>query len=180
MLRSASILILMAAALLAACSDDSTGTAPDGTYTAAVEGSFTAVLSGPAYFGTGVDDDGGAYLAIVLGDEDAEHVIGIARPGTTLPSIGSYDLDLGSETGFGALHVVSNGDELLAIFIASSGTLTITESSSRRLKGTFEYIAEPLFADPEEEAEEVTVEGSFDAEWIPAAVSAVQSRVAVP
>lgn len=50
-------------------------------------------------------------------------------------------------------------------FVARSGTLTVTESSAKRVRGTFEFVGEGYIGDDSTNSDpvDVTIEGSFDA-----------------
>lgn len=169
MKRSAFPTLVVAAVLLSACSDEKSPTGPDATetYSASVSGDITASLNGPAAFGS--DPNGGEpVFAILLGSPTTDHVLVLARAGTARPGVGSYEIidpffD-NSPDGWTALHLVADGDELIASFIGVTGEIRITQSSSRQLKGTFEFDANGFFeADPNQERSSVSVSGSFDA-----------------
>jgi hypothetical protein len=161
---------LLAAAVVGACSDDSDpiGPRPGGIYTAAVTGGVTASLTGSALFGADMNDDGDMIFAIALGDSTSDHVVILARKGTTRPVPGTYTLvnalDSGAVDGWTALHIVGNGDELAEMFLGTSGELVITESSADRLKGTFGYAGRGIPGTvPSAEPVTITVQGTFDA-----------------
>lgn len=154
--------------LTAACDDkdDPSGPQSDREYSATVTGALSESIEGPAFFGTDTSE-GEPVFVIGLGSQASEHVIALVREGSARPGVGSYDIsdpfEVQGAGDFTAIHIVGEGDVLVASFIATSGTLTITESTTSRLRGTFQYEAEGFIGEDSEDPVTVTVSGSFDA-----------------
>ena len=159
-----SIALITLAGALAACDSDSTG--PDeeaGTYELEVTGTFNETGEGPAWFGSEVNDDGNPVFMVLLGDENSRHAVFLATEGATRPDVGTYEIGL---EGWELIHIVSNDEELLGMFIAQDGEIRITASSSSALRGEVDYVASGVF----NEEEAVTGTITFDA--VPAPESA--------
>jgi hypothetical protein len=167
-MRRAIAPIAAAAMLLAACSgSDSTGPAQGGSYSASVSGDLTATLSGPAHFGSD-NSNGETIFAVVLGSNTSAHLVVLASSGATRPPAGTYDVvglfDGEGADGWSALHMVGQGNQLVGSFLGVSGTVTITESNTQRVRGTFEYAAEGFIGGPNQNDEaSISVTGEFDA-----------------
>jgi hypothetical protein len=167
-MRRAIAPVAAAAMLLAACSgSDSTGPEQGGSYSAAVSGDLTATISGPAYFGSETSN-GETVFAVVLGSNTSPHLVVLASSAATRPGVGTYDV-VGlvsgeGETGWSALHMVGQGNQLVGSFLGVSGTVTITESTAQRVRGTFEYAAEGFIGGSTENTEaSISVTGEFNA-----------------
>ena len=154
---------------LAACGDDKdpiAGPAPSKTYSASVTGDLSKSLTGPAAFGADTVDGGEAVFAVTLGDPDSDDVLVLVRSGSARPGAGTYPLSGpldGTPSEWSAIYIIGDGDELVGLFTAESGTLTITESSAQRLKATFQMEAVGYMAGDFETEVSITVSGSFDA-----------------
>ena len=159
-LRAATLVTLVT--VLAGCGDDdpSDVTPIEAAYELEVSGAVTETASGKAYFGTDEDELGQPILALLLGDDTSRHLVIAARQGVTRPAEGEHaivDLEQ-SESGWSLLHIISDGDELLGMFTAIRGTLTITESTEDVLRGAIEFDAVGLLGVAEDS---VAVSGSF-------------------
>ena len=159
-LRAATLVTL--ATVLAGCGDDdpSDVTPIAAAYELEVSGAVTETASGKAYFGTDEDELGQPILALLLGDDTSRHLVIAARQGAARPAEGEYAIvdPEQSESGWSLLHIISDGDELLGMFTATRGTLTITESTEDVLRGTLEFDAVGLLGVAEDS---VAVSGSF-------------------
>ncbi len=168
-MNTRTLIALLTAASLAACGDDDGGTGTDPvtpSYELDVTGALTETASGKAYFGTDTDGEGEPIFALLLGDENARHIVFAAKPGAARPGTGTYAFvdPESTQSGWTLLHFVSQGETLLGMFVAESGTLTITQSTPDVLKGTLEVRATGLMG---EAPGVVELEGSFTA--VPAA-----------
>lgn len=164
----AATLVMLAAVLTACGDDDPSDVAPiAAAYELEVSGAVTETASGKAYFGTDEDELGRPIVALLLGDDTSRHLVIAAREGATRPAEGDYAIvdPEESESGWSLLHIISDGDELLGMFTATAGTLTITESTEDVLRGTLEFDAVGLLGVTEDS---VAVSGSFVAVPAPA------------
>ncbi|HSJ32830.1 MAG TPA: hypothetical protein VK933_15425 [Longimicrobiales bacterium] len=146
----------------AACDSDSTGPDTQGSYDLEVTGAFTETAEGPAWFGSDVNEDGDPVFMLLFGDEMSRHVVLAGREGASRPDVGAYAIEEGS---WELLHVISDDDELLGMFYATEGEITITSSSSSRIRGSIEFVATELLGEAE-----VTGSITFDAVLAPAAL----------
>jgi hypothetical protein len=147
-------------AVLAGCGDDPTE--PE-VITAAFEleltGSMEESVEGTAVFGDDLDEGGNPIWATVLGDADSRHVVVIGKAGASRPATGSFTVGGGNDaSAWTILHIVSDGEDLVEIFLPESGTIRITESSARVVRGTFEFSATGMLGGP---GSEIDAEGSF-------------------
>lgn len=168
-MNTRTIFTALAAISLVACGDsrDPSGPGDDYGFELAVSGDMTAELEGDAFFGEDTGANGEPVFAILLMNEDEESMVLLAKPGTQRPGVGSYTfaVEPGNSSWSGAL-TSTDGDELLGFFIAESGTITITESTATRLRGTIQFQGSGFVGDLEIEAD-VTVSGEFDARRAP-------------
>lgn len=152
----------------AACDDDPSGPVVDeGTYRYEVEGDLETTVTGQAWFGAEVDEQGEDIFAVLLGSQDDDHIVVFGVSGTTRPAAGTYQIDTSGEIGAGdwvGLYTVGDGDELVALFVADSGTVVLTESGSDRMEGTFELFMSGIMGSA---TGEVLLEGEFDARPAP-------------
>jgi hypothetical protein len=178
-------MVLMAAVLAAACGGDGDGgTGPgngpgNGTpgFTANVTGDVQVDLGGQAAYGLVQDPEAGMAFAVemVEDDETGGGVIQIYRVGGT-PQPGTYNLidAVNDEPGQGDWFAVAyDTDEtgVIAVFVATGGTVKITSVSNGVAKGTFDFTAVGgLFEDPETELN-IHVKGKFTAEEMNAGVN---------
>jgi hypothetical protein len=156
--------VLAAVLALGACKDDGTG--PDantaGSFEATMSGGFSASLSGTARSGTVQ-----GYYLISMEDTDVQGLpggIALLRPGGR-PAAGSYTVtdDLFSQTSF--LAGAGTGDVASQNglnFDATSGTVTITESTASNVRGTFQLSGVGSRALTPTTTFPITVTGSFN------------------
>lgn len=176
------------AVLVSACGgDDDNGTGPggggNGSFSAAVTGDVETSFSGNAYHGEGEDEQGNQGYGIVLTEVAAGNqnggVLTFVRIGSGSLPAGEYPVKNPSDElqdgDVVALALDTEGNEVVAIFASTGGTLHISSSSSNQIKGSFDFEATGVvFADPETQLN-VTVEGNFTAKSLPE--SAVHSAV---
>lgn len=159
MKRMMSIGLLALTTAAAACDSDSTGPDAQGSYDLEVTGAFTETAEGPAWFGSDVNEDGDPVFVLMFGDDTSRHLVIAGREGASRPDVGTFAIE---EGGWELLHVVSDDDELLGMFYATEGEITITSSSSSRIQGTIEFVATELLGETE-----VTGSVTFDAVLAP-------------
>lgn len=170
MIRRLAFTTLAAASLLmTGCGDDGpTDVASTATFNMTVSGAVAATAQGPAHFGATTGEDGSPAFMLVLGGETSDHLVALFRAGSARPEVGTYEFSTPAQGNppagkWGGAYFVGEGDELLGLFGATSGTLTITESSNRKVKGTFQFTGDGLFGTDTDEPAQVMVTGSFDA-----------------
>lgn len=156
--------LLLSAGVLAACGDDDPA-APTpvlSEFQLSVTGDVTETATGPAWFGADVDDDGEPVFALLLGQDTSRHLVIAGRSGSARPGTGSYAIrEPDAAAGaWSLLHLLSDGDELLGMFVADSGTVTITESTPQLLRGSMEFHATGVLG---QEDATVRVTGTFRA-----------------
>ena len=175
-------------ALVAACGEP-TATPTQSSFTADVRGAVNERITGSAIASTG--DWGreavvqvtlpniGTFSGIVLAASDNKSTISLIRSGTELP-VGTHRIGLVScasptPPAFTAGYVIQRSDEL-QVFIADSGTVSITGTGSR-VTGTFTVYGSSYFVmarptpdmvgkpiTPKERGRSpVTITGKFDA-----------------
>ena len=168
MLRPIAIPVLLAATVLA-CSDDPNGPEPapvEAGYEVRVTGTFTETAQGTAWFGTDTDENEDPMFVVILGDDTTRHVLLLGRAGEEQPAVGSYDI-VAPETNqsdWTVLHVVTDGEDLLGVFSATTGSLTITESGPEKIRGTIAFSAVGMMG---QGADSIAVTGSFAAVPVP-------------
>jgi hypothetical protein len=157
--------VALSALALIACSDSSTGPVEQNfRYDLTVSGAVEQTLRGPALFGSETGSGGQSMFAILLGADTSSHTLILGKPGSERPARGSYDIvQAGSGAGWEIIYAISDDEELLGLFLSTSGTLIITESTSRRLRGTLQFEATGFLGDDLENEVTVTVQGTFDA-----------------
>lgn len=147
-------LLLLSTAVTAGCDGDDPGEVSpvESAFTLDIDGAITERASGRAYFGSDEDANSQPIFAILLGDDTSRHLVIAAVPGASRPGPGSYTIidPESSQAGWELLHMVSEDDELLAMFIATTGTLTITESEDDVVRGSLEYDASGFFGTAED------------------------------
>lgn len=177
MYRKSLALVVVAAGVLSGCDGDDPSS-PDRVtpeFELTLAGALTETATGPAYFGSDVNDDGEPVFLLLLGTATSRHLVLVGKEGSERPAAGSYDIGdpTTAAAGWSALHLVSEGDELLGMFMAETGTLTITESTSKEMRGTLEFAGTGVFG---EEEGELQVTGTFVA--APAPSSALSAETA--
>lgn len=169
-LRTVAALALVLVA--AACDNDSTGPGLTGDFSGNVSGEHTKSLRGDAFFGLGSifgEPEAGFGLLLLegsaLGDNDDFIVIGREAPGR--PGVGTYQIvdeqGTPTESEFVAAWFPATGEDVDGNFYSTGGTVTITSSSTKRLRGNFEFDATGSFDSDLETLLDVTVTGTFDA-----------------
>jgi hypothetical protein len=152
--------VFIAAALLGACSSNTTAPAPD-TYRADVRGSLQRTLAGPASVVIGQSGYGQPVVTLVLGAQSARDRIALTIGRGTLPPVGTYAVATYATEPPGdkwtAAYVYDNGSKD-ATYTSVTGQVRVTESSDRRLRGSFSFTGQAGTA-----GGSVTVEGVFDA-----------------
>ena len=163
------LMTMAAAAAVAACGDDdSQSPVPVAAeYALAIEGALTETATGPAYFGTDTDGEGGDVWVLIMGQDTSRHLVVAGRAGSARPAPGSYPIvdPSGPAAGWTLVHVVSNGDELLGLFLAESGTVRIDASSAQEVRGTLDFEAVGVLG---EVVDTIQVSGTFRAAPAPA------------
>lgn len=155
----------VAAFAVAACGDSATEPNQESfTYDLTVTGGLEAELSGPAFFGADTDEENNEVFSILMGSDTSSYIVMLAREGTTRPAVGTYEIADAEATGeqWAAMVFASEGEELIDIFVSEGGELTITESSTQRLRGSLEFTATG-FLGAAAEPVEITVSGTFSA-----------------
>jgi hypothetical protein len=158
---------------IAACNDDGGPTGVDGatTFTATVSGDVSTSFEGQAHFGQATDPQTGETGWVVwmstTEDPNTGQNIYLVRQGTR-PGTGTHafvDLDHIEQTdGIGALYLDFSGGQLATVMASTGGTLTLTESSDNRVRGSFSIQAEGIALDQGEPFEgSVTIAGEFSA-----------------
>lgn len=165
----------LALALVVSACRDSTGPGLTGDFSGDVTGDQTKSLEGDAFFSFGSvfgePETGFALLLLegsALGDNDDFIIIGREQEGR--PAVGTYPIadqdGTPAASEFTATWFPATGENVDGQFFSTGGTVTITSSSSRRLRGSFQFDAiGTLDSDPETFLE-VTVTGSFDAVFV--------------
>lgn len=136
-------MIAMMAVLLAlgACGDGGAGPGDElaiGTFEASITGGFTATLTGQARSGATQ-----GYYILAMEDNDAQGLPGailLLRSGER-PAPGTYTVsdDIFSTSAFLAIAATGEDESQNGLsFEASSGSVTITESTPSNVRGTFE------------------------------------------
>ena len=170
-LRGIATLALALAAV--GCGSDSSGPGLTGEFSGNVTGDHTKSMDGDAFFSLGPvfgEQDAGFSLLLLegsaLGENDDFIIISRAQAGR--PSAGTYqiaDQDAGAPAAseFIASWFPATGETVDGNFFSTGGTVTITTSSSQRVRGTFEFDAIGTFENDPEAFLDVTVTGEFDA-----------------
>ena len=141
----------------AACDDDGTGPGDIGDgngddqigeFTASISGDVSESATGGTFFSVDESGSWGIFLGGEETDDSAVWLFGEGgRPGT-----GTHTFDV--DTDLGAFYV--HGATGTAYF-ADAGTVTVTQSSTTRVTGSFQFTASDI------EGGTVTVSGSFNA-----------------
>ena len=168
-----SIAAIAFAIVVGACSD-STGPGLTGDFSGNVTGDQTKSLEGDAFFSFGSvfgDPEAGFALLLLegsaLGDNDDFIIIGRQQQGR--PAVGTYPI-VGQEGApepaeFVAGWFPATGEEVDGEFASTGGSITISTSTSRRLRGSFEFDAIGTMGEDPTPLE-VTITGTFDAVFV--------------
>lgn len=127
----AGLVALTTVAAAAACGSDSSSTSPTGGGT-----SFSATVTGGSagsYSGSASATNVAGLFNLGLATLDGKFLIGLQRQGAR-PTAGTYQVTTGTLTNFSGTLNVNNNQALYGL----TGTLTITESSSSAVKGSFD------------------------------------------
>lgn len=151
---------------LGACEEGPAGpesTTDTGSFEASISGGFTASLTGTALAGM----QQGSYL-IRLDDSEVQGlpgVIGLFRLGAR-PTVGTYSVsaDQNATAAFVGIAITGQtaGQNGLA-FQADSGRVTITESTSSRVQGSFDLVGIGYRGVTPDSTFAVRIAGEFDA-----------------
>jgi hypothetical protein len=159
--------LISASLLLPACGDSSSNPAEPaegGSYSANVTGDLTASLSGSAFFGTETSQGETGFVVVMgSGTSASAHAVILGVIGSGRPATGTYAIN--DEDGWTAIHTVGQNQQSGGSFLGASGTVTITESTAQRVKGSFQYVASGFLAAPNSEPgqAQITVTGQFSA-----------------
>ncbi len=145
----------------------------DSAFGAAVTGTFTDSLTGPALFDE-VEDGNGNGVAFLLsfGLGTQTGTVIFARETSGIPADGDYPLfpDTSSAnpaaTQFFAIAVLGptcTGCTATGAAYETSGTLSITSTSSTRIHGTFTFVGIEIPASDTSARDPITITGAFDA-----------------
>jgi hypothetical protein len=150
--------------LLAACGDDTSEPASTRTFNGQMTGAYVGTLTGEAEFGI-VRDNAQTGFALVLGDGGTSRIV-LRAGDTPRPAPGTYEIvapgsPRSGVTFEGDVGYVTGG--ALNEFEIRGGTLTITESRSASLVGSFELRAERTSPCCDPAPVEIVVTGTFDA-----------------
>ena len=151
--RALLALALLTAPLTACDSAGDDGPA-DGTFDATVSGDAQASLGGQAAFAS-TTEDGQTVTAVGLidrgADDDAAFLVFKGRPTAKAYTVASEDV--------GALLVLQGTGDEGDLYVAETGTVTVSRSETARLSGSFDVTAVNLF----DEDDTVRLRGSFNA-----------------
>ena len=147
---------------LAGCDSSSDDPAPlaPGTFDARLDGAGLddVALDGLAAFEAGIEGETGeTVFAIGLVEGDSAHTVVLVGRGT--PRARAYPLTANDETGEAGAFYVRSNDADGTLYMATSGTLTLTDVAADRLRGRFDLVAVALL----DASDRVTLSGSFDA-----------------
>ena len=164
----------LALALVVGGCSDSTGPGLTGDFDANVTGDQTKSLEGDAFFSFGsVFGEPETGFALVLLEGSAfgnnDDFILIGRSSEDRPGVGTYDIvdSEGNPTAseFVAIWFPATGEDIDGEFVSTGGTLTVTSSTSRRLRGSFEFDATGTMGE-NPTLLDVTIRGDFDAVFV--------------
>jgi hypothetical protein len=114
-----------------------------------------------ARYGIVSSGDGSSVLTISLGATSSDGAVQLILPGHQVPAPGRYSI---SPDSFQASFMAGSVEHPLGWFDGEAGWVTITDVREGHLSGTFTIRARGfLAADMENEDQQVTVRGSFDA-----------------
>ena len=160
--------------LLVACDssgDDDGDGSRLGNGSASVTGALTSQFSGSAVFTVSEDQQGSGFILLIADtddpteDEPTEFVT-VLRRGER-PAVGTYDLEVDSTNVpvmIAGYYKASGSSETIVAGV--TGTLTITESTSSRVKGSYEFDGGVDTDEDGELDEEAAFSGSFEAVYV--------------
>lgn len=156
--RSARYISTLSLLCIGACSGSVFGTpgvSTRSTFAAMVTGAFAG-----SYTGVATASESNMRFLIALTTSTSENLkIVVSGPGSTVP-IGTHQLTSNLGGFIGNLSVDVSGSQV--VYVTTSGTLTITQSSGGVTKGTFSFIGTPDLGMPPSRPT-VNVTGSFTA-----------------
>lgn len=165
--------MVAAVAVLAACSDDESGTGPGGSpamgsFTATMAGDISGSLSGLSAFASASSGESQGFV-FAMQDSVANSTAVAAllfvkqspeRPGVGVHEVVAFDAEeAGAKFGLFGAVVDAGGGEWLCT--ASEGTISVTSSSPQRIRGSFNVAAECMGMGSDE-TQVLTLSGSFD------------------
>lgn len=161
--RWIALVALLALTFAAGCGDDSDPNGPgdgnslwDGTINANLAGEHTLNFRCTAGYGLQADDvEEGGLMQVQGSVTQGSDVYMISIQVYHAPATGTYDLAFASQTGVGTVSKNNVGS------FAESGTVTFTQVSSSRMKGTFSFTAFRMAAVGDQRTTTVT-QGTFD------------------
>jgi hypothetical protein len=144
--------------LAAACGGSDDGMSP-GTLTTTFSATVTGGSAG-SYSGFSSAVQSAGLFGIGLTSADGKFALAFTRSGAR-PAAGSYSLGIDPRVAFSGTLTVGGGAGGAAsvVYSSTSGTLTITESSSAGIKGTFSFTG----AESSGRGTAANVSGTFDA-----------------
>lgn len=167
--RSPRTLFLLAllTGTLAACDSAGGDDLDDGTFQAQVSGHAQAALRGQAAFA--VETQGGQTISAVglINTEDDEDAVFLVLDGQ--PTAKTYPV---TDEKAGAILILHGTGDEGDLYIAESGSITVTRADAGRMTGSFDVTAVSLA----DEDDEVRLRGSFSAE--PGAVAVPDDEAA--
>lgn len=163
MTRLSLALTALAATALLACGDSPSEVEHPFRFQLNVTGDMTAALEGRALFASDSDENGQPVFAVLLMNEDEESMVLFSKAGAARPPAGTFSFAADPAAGeWAAVLTSTRGEELLGFFIAEAGSITITETTPTRVRGSVQFTASGFTGDLATPAT-VTVSGTFDA-----------------
>lgn len=155
----AAALVLVVGALTGCDSSDPDAPAPaQGSFSAALAGPTPASFQGWAAFDDDLDTETGerAFGVGLVTRDSANTFVFVGRGA---PAARSYALTADGEDGDAAAFFFQSTGEDGTLYIATEGSLTITNLDTDRMRGRFEFTAASLI----DESDTVALSGTFDA-----------------
>jgi hypothetical protein len=131
-----------------------------------VGGALPQTLSGSTHFGPVVGASGSRAWGIVFRQSPVHGALSLSRiDAATRPAVGTYQVSGTTGTGaqFQGGYIAADDAGTIGIFTLQSGTVTITESSVTRIRGTVNLVAAGACTSDPEVPREFTIQGTFDA-----------------
>jgi hypothetical protein len=164
---------VLALAVLTACGDKKSPTGPGtgtgaGTFTATIAGDVSLTMTGQAFFWqetVGAATEWG--LILIPSTSNVSQVIELWRESGGRPGTGTFsiaNIDEAGPSAIVAVVYVELGAESAAYFGSTAGQISISQSSTSRMQGSFNMTAEGFIvtgSNMEEAA--ITVTAQFDA-----------------
>ncbi len=165
---------LLALGVLVGGCKDSTGPGLTGDFIANVTGDETKSMEGDAFFSFGSvfgEPETGFALVLLEGSAFGENddLILIGRASEDRPGVGTHEIvdteGTPESSDFIATWFPATGEDIDGEFLSTGGTITITSSTSRRLRGSFEFDATGTMGE-DPTLLDVTISGDFDAVFV--------------